>query len=237
MYTLYHGDCLEVLPTIPSGSIDAVITDPPYPKLQGHYDWNWREGIAPQIHSSTSVGTPWGGSLAWTDEVWRVAKRAVIVFCSYQSLSEVRIAFPLAHPIALLTWYKRNAPPRGRNVPRHTTEFIWVLKKDGGLKWDAIKNTLIDVPMLQSGCMATERVRNPDGSTAHPTQKPLEVMRRILAIEPESVLDPFMGSGTTGVACAMERRDFIGVELDAGYYDIAKRRIEQVQPVLMEAAD
>ena len=51
------------------------------------------------------------------------------------------------------------------------------------------------------------------------------------------VLDPFMGSGTTGVACAMEGRHFIGVELDAGYFDIARKRIESVQPALMEAAD
>ena len=74
----------------------------------------------------------------------------------------------------------------------------------------------------------------------HPTQKPVELLRylvRTYTNPGETVLDFTMGSGTTGVACAMEGRRFIGVELDAGYFDIAKRRIEQVQPALMEAAD
>ena len=74
----------------------------------------------------------------------------------------------------------------------------------------------------------------------HPTQKPVDLLRylvRTYTNAGETVLDFTMGSGTTGVACAMEGRHFIGVELDAGYFDIAKRRIEQVQPALMEAAD
>ena len=75
----------------------------------------------------------------------------------------------------------------------------------------------------------------------HPTCKPTELMRYLCRLTSTPyggvVLDPFMGSGTTGVACAMEGRNFIGVELDAGYFDIARRRIESVQPALMEAAD
>lgn len=75
----------------------------------------------------------------------------------------------------------------------------------------------------------------------HPTVKPLTLMRYLckLTATPTGgvVLDPFMGSGTTGVACAMEGRNFIGVELDAGYYEIARRRIEAVQPSLLQAAD
>jgi site-specific DNA-methyltransferase (adenine-specific) len=74
----------------------------------------------------------------------------------------------------------------------------------------------------------------------HPTQKPVELLRylvRTYTNPGEVVLDFTMGSGTTGVACAMEGRHFIGVELDAGYFDIARKRIESVQPALMEAAD
>jgi site-specific DNA-methyltransferase (adenine-specific) len=86
--------------------------------------------------------------------------------------------------------------------------------------------------------------RNRGGRKAtnfHPTVKPVELMRYLcrLTATPTGgvVLDPFMGSGTTGVACAMEGRHFIGVELDAGYFDIACKRIDSVQPALMEAAD
>lgn len=74
----------------------------------------------------------------------------------------------------------------------------------------------------------------------HPTQKPVELLRylvRTYTNPGETVLDFTMGSGTCGVACAMEGRHFIGVELDAGYFDIARKRIESVQPALMEAAD
>jgi site-specific DNA-methyltransferase (adenine-specific) len=73
----------------------------------------------------------------------------------------------------------------------------------------------------------------------HPTQKPVELLRYLIRTYTnagETVLDFTMGSGTTGVAALQEGRGFIGIELDAGYFDIAKRRIEQVQPALMEAA-
>jgi len=78
-----------------------------------------------------------------------------------------------------------------------------------------------------------------ESSKHHPAVFPVELPKRALrcwSFVGDTVLDPFMGSGTTGVACAMEGRHFIGVELDAGYFDIAKRRIEQVQPAPVEVA-
>ena len=84
------------------------------------------------------------------------------------------------------------------------------------------------------------RPNNLTGGGLHPTQKPVELLRylvRTYTNPGETVLDFCYGSGTTGVAALMEGRHFIGVELDAGYFDIARRRIESVQPALMEAAD
>ena len=66
----------------------------------------------------------------------------------------------------------------------------------------------------------------------HPTQKPVALMRHLVelfTVEGDTVLDPFMGSGTTGVACVQTGRNFIGVEIDEGYFNIAKKRIEQAQ--------
>src|SRR5690606_30340395 len=73
------------------------------------------------------------------------------------------------------------------------------------------------------------RPMNMDGGKLHPTQKPVQVMQWCLGFLPEArvVLDPFMGSGTTGVACARTGRKFIGIEIDEGYFDIACRRIEE----------
>jgi DNA modification methylase len=88
---------------------------------------------------------------------------------------------------------------------------------------------MLDIPGLPGGCFAQERILNRDGSVTHPTQKPTRLMNELLAVNPMSVLDPFMGSGTTGVACVKTGRNFIGIEIDEGYYKIAERRIEQAQ--------
>jgi DNA modification methylase len=82
---------------------------------------------------------------------------------------------------------------------------------------------------LATGCCANkERVVNDDGQADHPTQKPLVVMRWILdSTDPQSVCDPFMGSGTTGVACVRTGRKFIGIELERRYFNIAVDRIEK----------
>ena len=149
---------------------------------------------------------------------------------------------PQASRVALLTWYKRNSPPTGTHIPRYTTEYIWAFRKESGLAWDRYKTTLFDVPLLQGGCMATERLRNPDGSTLHPTQKPVALMRSLLVpTNPEHVImDPFGGSGTTGVAAVLEGRQFILIEQDPAYCEIARARIAEAQrnfqPQLMEVA-
>lgn len=222
---LYCGDCLQVLPTL--SGVDAVVTDPPYPKLTGGHRRDFSGGVCERRATTESVGLPWGGSLAWTESAWNASRFGAVVFCSYHSVADVRAAFGNAKPMCLLTWYKRNSPPTGKNLPRYTTEFAWGFNKSPGLKWDALKTTMFDIPSLPAGCMAVERVLNEDGTTAHPTQKPVRLIEEILAIDPESVLDPFMGSGTTGVACVKTGRKFIGIELDPGYFEIAKKRIQK----------
>jgi DNA modification methylase len=127
----------------------------------------------------------------------------------------------------LLTWYKRNSPPAIANVPRFTGEFVWCFKKAPGLRWRNINNTVIDIPMLQSGCMAGERFRNEQGETEHPTQKPVALMRTLLAVGGDTILDPFMGTGTTIVAAHHMGRKAIGIERNERWCDLAARRLQQ----------
>ncbi|UCH54430.1 MAG: site-specific DNA-methyltransferase [Pseudomonadota bacterium] len=96
-----------------------------------------------------------------------------------------------------------------------------------GKRWGSVSDH-ISYPQDFGGCVSRgERVRNADGSNAHPTQKPVEVMKQLIPDWAETILDPFMGSGTTGVACAKLGRKFIGIEIEPKYFDIACKRIEQ----------
>lgn len=222
---IFHGDCREILPGLHA---DAIMTDPPYLGMRGGYSYSDNGGVARRKTESISVGDPWGADLCWADAAWGAARFGLFVFTTYHALPEVAFAFPLARRAALLTWHKRNAPVPGKNVPRFTEEYVWGLAKAPGLKWDAFRATMIDHPKLATGAFASkERILRRDTTAAHPTQKPLAVMRWLLATEPDSVCDPFMGSGTTLVAAKLEGRRAIGIEIEERYCEIAAKRLAQ----------
>jgi len=222
---LYHGDCLEILPTLPK--VDAVITDPPYLNLDGSYKRNYQGGVGRKVTVSSCVGDRWGASLLWVSKL-NVGK-AVMAFCSFQSVVEMGEALSeIGSPIALVTWFKRNAPPTGKNVPHHMTEFVWCFRVSPGPAWDRLPS-LIDVPNINPGCMATERIVDDELKSVHPTQKPIAVMEKLLIPGVDFVLDPFCGTGTTGVACMNLGRKFIGIEIEKKYFEIAVERIDQAQ--------
>jgi len=228
---LYLGDCLEVLPTLEAGSVDAVITDPPYANLSGGIVMSKRcGGVAEPKVMTTTIGDLWKADFAWCSDAWRIARLSVMVFSGHKAVAETRQAFPDAKVQALLTWHKRNSSPVLRNVPKFTTEFVWLLEKEPGLSWADFKSTWFDIPMLQAGCFASERILKDDSLAAvHPAQKPVLLMSHLLIDGIKSVLDPFVGTGTTGVACVKTGRRFIGIEINPGYFEIAKKRIMETQ--------
>lgn len=226
---LWLGDCLEVMATWPDGSVDAVVVDPPYLNLRGGYSYSDLGGVAQRVEESISVGDPWEASMGWAKDAARVLKYGAIVFCTYHGLPETALAFSEMRRAVLWSWHKRNAPAPGKNVPRFTEEYAWGFAKQPGLKWDAIRSTLIDIPKLSTGCCVNgERVVDEFGRAKHPTQKPIAVMLRLLSVTRHGMIaaDPFMGSGTTGVAAVRLGRQFWGVEIDPEYFAIAKRRIQ-----------
>ena len=198
MIQIIHGDCLEEMKKIPDGSVDLVLTDPPYgiysnKKATGfskkRVDW----GLAKKKKKVTKE---------YFDEIFRIGKNQVIFGAQYY----IDYLKPTKE---MWLWDKKT----GKNY-----------FADGELIWTSYRGTIRIFQHQWCGCFkASER----GVKAQHPTQKPIAVMEWCLrkSKEGDTVLDPFMGSGTTGVACKNLNRNFIGIELDEEYFEIAKARI------------
>jgi len=202
--TLYLGDCLEILPTL--GKVDAVITDPPY-GVSATSNWAGKHGDCRIVgDDSTSLR-----DLA----LLAVEPRQAIVFGSWKQPKP-------AGTKAVLTWDKTERAGMGDlSFPwKPNTEEIYVI----GTGFVSIKregSVLRFTPHLPCVGLTME--------TDHPYQKPEGLMRYLIARTTGSVLDPFMGSGTTGVACMNLGRKFIGIEIHEPYFNIACERIDNAQ--------
>jgi len=240
-YTLYQGDCLDVLPTL--AGVDAVITDPPYLAVGSGVPIATDGGVAKKFVRSTPVGMPWGFSLDWIAAIARLEPQHWVVYCNALMLGELITELEKYAKLGtVFAWRKSNAPYPTRNVPRFDCEFIvWAKHRNAkNIRAREFTSQVIDVPLLQAGCFATERITVNGGQTAHPTQKPLAIVRPFVQRLTErgwTILDPFMGTGTTGDAAIMEGRNFIGIEKDADYYTIAHKRLvaANAQPPLFVA--
>ena len=197
-YTLHMGDCLEYLKTLPSGSVDAVITDPPYGIDFRGNDW---DAFIP----------------AWIAEARRVA--AVVVFTTAPTT-----LWQYPQPDWCACWYRTAAQSRtAQGGFNHWTPVI------------AYGHVRFAVDVFYTHGMVTAAANK---GIEHPSPKDVKMFRWLIGSatrEGATVLDPFMGSGTTGVACMQTGRNFIGVEIDPGYFAIAKKRIEDAaaQPPLI----
>jgi DNA modification methylase len=232
MIDLRLGDCLVEMATLPDASVDAVICDPPYPNLKGGLT-HMIGGVSAFTRPSVTVGTPWGSDLSALAECRRVARYGAIVFCSFHSVGLVRQMLG-GEAVGLVTWYQRNAQPSFRNRPHYMCEYIWLIEYAPGMNWKPLK-TMYDIPRLPAGCFATERIVEPGTKkAAHPAQKPVQLMKALVQAAPESVLDPYMGTATTGVACIETGRSFIGIENDPEYFRIGSERCEKAAAALQQ---
>ena len=196
--TLYCGDCLEVLPTLEAGSVDAVVTDPPY-------------GIGYDASTSTQRGIKRFSAIAGDDALFDPKPFIAFRDCLLFGCNNYCHAIPPRHG----QWYFWDKVIRNSlSVRIAEGEFAWHKQ---GTKPRAFRH-------LWSGAYRDSEAGHP---TLHPTQKPIALLIWCLELVcGDSVLDPFMGSGTTGVACVRLGRRFIGIELEPKYFEIAKRRIQ-----------
>ena len=210
---LGQGDCLELMKTIPDGSVDMVLTDPPY-------GMSFVSGFRKVAFNAIANDS----SLEWIDdlasELHRITKddTAHYVFCSYHHIDKFKQAFERHFKIKnILTWVKNNTSMgdlKGDFAPK--TEFILFMQKGRCL----IRG--------KRDCNVLQYART--GNELHPTQKPVDMLEFLISkFSDESMVicDPFMGSGSTAVAAKNTNRKYIGIELNQNYFEIAKKRIQE----------
>ena len=245
------GDCRQVLAELPENSIDLVFADPPYNlQLEGelrrpdqsrvdgvdadwdrfdsfaHYDTFTREWLAACRRVLKPTGTLW--VIGAYHNIYRVG--AILQNLGFWILNDV-------------VWVKTNPMPNFQGVRftnAHET-LLWAQKEKGArytFNYHAMKSLNDDLQMRSDWlipiCTGKERLKDPQGDKAHPTQKPEALLYRVILASSnpgDVVLDPFFGTGTTGVIARRLHRHFIGVEVDESYAQIARARLEAVKQV------
>jgi DNA modification methylase len=210
MIDLRLGDCLEIMKSIPDKSIDLVLTDIPYNGVNRESNGlrNLDKGLADIMNISL------------TDlmcELFRLCKGSGYIFCGWEQISEL-IGLIRKQNLSnrLCCWRKTNPSPMNGDV-------IWLSGAEYCVYW---KNPNA---VFNEHCMGGVWDFPSGKSKKHPTEKPLKLFSYLVGVssnKEQLVLDPFMGSGTTGVACKELGRNFIGIEICEKYFNIAKRRIE-----------
>lgn len=212
MVDLWQGDCLELMKNMPDGSVDLVVTDPPYGI---NFKSNHRRLKYKKIKNDSNLD--W--LHLFLDECYRVMREntCIYLFCSWHKIDifkqEIQKRFKIKN---IIIWNKNNTSMgdlKGSYAPKYEM-----------------------VIFAHKGRRELRGFRYPDvidakrtGNKMHPTQKPVDLLEIFISSSSdigETVFDPFMGSGSTGVACVNTNRQFIGIELDPQYFEIAKKRIE-----------
>lgn len=231
---LMQGDCLELLQDIPDGSVDMVLTDPPY-SSGGMYRSDRANGSSKKYQSTDTkdIKPDFAGdnrdqrSFTLWETFWvSAAKKKMrpggiaVIFTDWRQLAATIDAVQCGGLVyrGVIPWIKTAARPQKGRFTQNAEYCVWAsnghIPNEGG----NYKGYFVCNPK------ATSR-------RIHATEKPIELLEHLMAIAPDggTVMDMFMGSGSTGVACVNTGRKFIGIELDPGYFEAAKQRIEEAQ--------
>lgn len=226
--TIYRGDCLRILPTLAVEGIDAVVTDPPYGTEETHAGHLGKV----VLRNGEAAGQPLGfAGISCTELVeqaltWcRLAARWVVFTCEWQYVHALHEAGIL---VRFGIWRKPDGAPQFTgDRPGMGWEAVAICHRPGKKFWNG------------GGTHAFWNYPKGQNRTGHPTGKPLGLFAdfvRSFSDPGDMILDPYMGSGTTGVACLNLGRRFIGIEQDAGYFEIARKRLVAAQEELEIAA-
>lgn len=223
MLRLYNGNAIDILKAVNPESIDLCVTDPPYRTISGGKN-DFKDKALPSGILSKNDGKIFEHNdidhKEWIRLVYKVLKPNADFYCmtnllnlfTFKEIAE-SVGFKLHN---LLVWEKNTLTPNRWYMKN--AEFTLYFYK-GHAK-----------PINEQGSAMIHKFKNIVGNKTHPTEKPVELME--LYVKNSSgvgdlVLDPFMGSGATGVACQRLGREFFGCELDENYYNIAVERIEK----------
>ena len=200
-HELYLGDCLEILPHL--GKVDAVITDPPYGI--GH-PCNYGERGRGKLSACNNFPDVHGDNQPFDPAPVLCMGLPTVLWGGNHYANQ------LPPSSGWLVWDKM----RPDDIDQATCELAWSNCVKGVRR----------IEHLWNGCMRASE----HGESYHPTQKPVKVIEWVLSLrwlrDFVTIFDPFMGSGTTGVACVNQGRKFVGIEIEPKYFDIACKRIE-----------
>lgn len=228
MYNLVHGDCLEEINKLITDrvKVDMILTDPPYKTITGG-DSNGINSVRPKgmlsgnrklfKHQNTLKISD------WMPLIYSCLKDSshAYIFTNALNLNDMinesqKVGFKLHN---ILVWEKNNCTPSQYYMKN--CEYILFLRK-GKAKW--INNI--------GDSKTVHKFQNIIGNKLHPCEKPVDLLSFYInnsSNEGDAILDPFMGSGSTGIACLNTNRNFIGIELDQKYYNIAKNRLQEAE--------
>ncbi len=248
---ILEGDCIEQLAALPDGCVDVVFADPPYNlQLAGELtrpnnsrvdgvddDWDKFDTLQAYDEFTRAWLTEAHRALSYDGTLW--------VIGSYHNIFRVGailqdLGFWILNDVV---WRKSNPMPnfRGRRFTNAHETMVWASKNQDSkytFNYEAMKALNDDLQMrsdwLLPICNGGERLKNDDGKKAHPTQKPEALLHRVVLASSrvgDVILDPFFGSGTTGAVAKQLGRDFIGIERDPDYIELAKKRIAKTRRI------
>ena len=234
-YWLMQGDCLELMKNIPDGSVDLVLTDPPYGITACKWDsvipfepmWEQLNRIIKPNGAICLFGSePFSSTLRMSniknfkyDWIWEKEQGANFMLCKYQPYKVHEI-------VSVFSKSKHNYFPQMTEGKPYISGKGTSGEITGNRPKVQTKNEGKRYPR------SIQRFNTEKTKSTHPTQKPIALLEYLIKTytnEGETVLDFTMGSGSTGVACINTNRNFIGIELDKGYFDIAEKWINQAK--------
>lgn len=236
--TIYNGDCISVMKQLQDNSVDLILTDPPYNlglfmHKRGTNLKRMRENHFAYSGWDDLDFDTWKEEMKkFISECHRVLKKkgALIMFMSIIKVETI-INLAQEHKFyykTVGTWHKKNPMPRNMNLHfiNSTENWLYFINEGTTGTFNNEGHPIHD--HIETGTIsASERKLG-----KHPTQKPIALMEhfiKLLSNPDETILDPFMGSGSTGVAALMNQRKFIGIELSSEYFELTNSRLLQVQ--------
>ena len=217
MIKLLQGDCMELMNNIPNESIDLVLTDIPYNVVNREDN-----GLRKLDKENADILT--FDLINFLEQLYDKAKSTIIIFCGKEQVSIIHSYFNDKQKkgkgtVRQLIWEKSNpSPMNGQHIYLSGVENAIWFKKRGGTFNAHCKNTVFKYPIGRS--------------KLHPTEKNHLLLQELIldnSNENDLILDPCMGSGSTGVVALQNNRNFLGIELNQNYFEIAKNRLEGVQ--------
>ena len=215
---IHLGDCLEEMKKMPDMSVDLILTDPPYGISRQLNCKNQRLGTTAKLNFDFGEWDKF--NIEWFNEAVKKTRGWIITFCAKKDIGKYWEILEKEGFIAIDTvaWVKPDPLPLNAKSRFLNAWEAIVVGKRGGAHWGS--NYLHNVLKYQA----------PKGKNrVHPTQKPLGLIEELIKVttkEGDIVLDPFIGSGTTAVACKMNNRRFVGFEINPEYYKMAKERLK-----------